>query len=157
MHLTDNSVAGDAAEAASDLTGGQTVQPELLQRFYAFVGPTHFRQPSVRNGASPGADLHLVSKHRPRDGDPQHTVTRLILDTIGAFSSVHRIKMLSGYVADPGLVACGGGKGHIRLMRDMPNAAVIPPLPRDYHGVNWAGFRTLYLKDGHLQPSTTGA
>jgi ABC-2 type transport system permease protein len=29
----------------------------------------------------------------------------------------------------------------------MPDASVIPPLPRDYHGVNWAGFRTLYLKE----------
>jgi ABC-2 type transport system permease protein len=29
----------------------------------------------------------------------------------------------------------------------MPDAAVMPPLPRDYHGVNWAGFRTLYLKE----------
>lgn len=29
----------------------------------------------------------------------------------------------------------------------MPDAAVIPPLPRDYHGVNWAGFQTLYLKE----------
>ena len=29
----------------------------------------------------------------------------------------------------------------------MPNAAVIPPLPRDYHGINWAGFQTLYLKE----------
>ncbi|HEY9218644.1 MAG TPA: ABC transporter permease [Phenylobacterium sp.] len=25
--------------------------------------------------------------------------------------------------------------------------AVIPPAPRDYHGVNWAGFRTLYLRE----------
>ena len=29
----------------------------------------------------------------------------------------------------------------------MPTAAVIPPLPRDYHGVNWEGLRTLYLRE----------
>ena len=28
-----------------------------------------------------------------------------------------------------------------------PAAAVIPPQPRDYHGVNWAGFRTLYRRE----------
>ena len=33
-------------------------------------------------------------------------------------------------------------------MKDMPTAeAVMPPQPRDYHGVNWAGFRTLYLRE----------
>ena len=39
-------------------------------------------------------------------------------------------------------------------MKDMPAAdtleaveAVIPPQPRDYHGVNWAGFQTLYLRE----------
>ena len=37
-------------------------------------------------------------------------------------------------------------------MKDVPNdvalvEAVIPPAPRDYHGVNWAGFRTLYLRE----------
>ncbi|MDF2901212.1 MAG: multidrug transporter permease, partial [Phenylobacterium sp.] len=33
-------------------------------------------------------------------------------------------------------------------MKDMPAAeAVIPPLPRDYHGFNWAGFTTLYLRE----------
>jgi ABC-2 type transport system permease protein len=33
-------------------------------------------------------------------------------------------------------------------MKDMPaDAAVMPPQPRDYHGVNWAGFRTLYLRE----------
>ncbi len=29
----------------------------------------------------------------------------------------------------------------------MPQAAVIPPAPRDYHGVNWEGLRTLYLRE----------
>ena len=33
------------------------------------------------------------------------------------------------------------------LMKDMPDAAVIPPLPRDYHGVNWEGVRTLYVRE----------
>ncbi|MFC3076526.1 ABC transporter permease [Phenylobacterium terrae] len=37
-------------------------------------------------------------------------------------------------------------------MKDVPDdvalvEAVIPPAPRDYHGVNWAGFRTLYLRE----------
>ena len=33
-------------------------------------------------------------------------------------------------------------------MKDMPAAeAVIPPMPRDYHGFNWAGFTTLYLRE----------
>jgi ABC-2 type transport system permease protein len=31
-------------------------------------------------------------------------------------------------------------------MRDMP-AAVIPPQPRDYHGANWVGVRTLYGRE----------
>ncbi|HZL01116.1 MAG TPA: ABC transporter permease [Caulobacteraceae bacterium] len=32
-------------------------------------------------------------------------------------------------------------------MKDMPAQAVIPPAPRDYHGVNWEGLRTLYLRE----------
>lgn len=32
-------------------------------------------------------------------------------------------------------------------MRDMLAADVIPPLPRDYHGVNWEGVRTLYVRE----------
>lgn len=33
-------------------------------------------------------------------------------------------------------------------MKDVPaDHTVIPPLPRDYHGFNWAGFRTLYLRE----------
>lgn len=37
-------------------------------------------------------------------------------------------------------------------MKDVPAEAavveaVIPPAPRDYHGVNWAGLRTLYLRE----------
>ncbi len=31
-------------------------------------------------------------------------------------------------------------------MKDM-NAAIIPPLPREYPGVNWQGLRTLYLRE----------
>ena len=31
-------------------------------------------------------------------------------------------------------------------MKDMP-AAVIPPPPRDYHGANWEGLRTLYKRE----------
>src|SRR5579859_983022 len=31
-------------------------------------------------------------------------------------------------------------------MKDMP-ALVAPPPPRDYHGVNWEGLRTLYLRE----------
>ncbi len=33
------------------------------------------------------------------------------------------------------------------LMKDMPDVAVIPPLPRNYHGVNWEGLRTLYVRE----------
>jgi ABC-2 type transport system permease protein len=33
-------------------------------------------------------------------------------------------------------------------MKDMPAVeAVLPPQPRDYHGINWAGFQTLYLRE----------
>jgi ABC-2 type transport system permease protein len=32
-------------------------------------------------------------------------------------------------------------------MKDMPVSAVVPPLPRDYHGVNWEGLRTLYMRE----------
>ena len=32
-------------------------------------------------------------------------------------------------------------------MKDMPNIAVAPPTPRDYHGANWEGLRTLYLRE----------
>jgi ABC-2 type transport system permease protein len=33
-------------------------------------------------------------------------------------------------------------------MKDLPaSEAVIPPAPRDYHGVNWAGLKTLYLRE----------
>ena len=40
--------------------------------------------------------------------------------------------------------------GHIHAMKDMadfPASSVIPPRPRDYHGVNWTGTWTLYLKE----------
>ena len=32
-------------------------------------------------------------------------------------------------------------------MKDVAVETVIPPLPRDYHGFNWAGFKTLYLRE----------
>ena len=33
-------------------------------------------------------------------------------------------------------------------MKDLPlSEAVIPPAPRDYHGVNWEGLKTLYLRE----------
>jgi ABC-2 type transport system permease protein len=35
----------------------------------------------------------------------------------------------------------------MEAMKDMPISAVIPPLPRDYHGVNWEGLRTLYMRE----------
>jgi len=35
----------------------------------------------------------------------------------------------------------------MRGMKDMPTATIIPPLPREYHGVNWEGLRTLYLRE----------
>jgi len=35
----------------------------------------------------------------------------------------------------------------MRGMKDMPATIVIPPLPREYHGVNWEGLRTLYVRE----------
>ena len=32
-------------------------------------------------------------------------------------------------------------------MKDMPDVTVMPPTPRDYHGANWEGLRTLYLRE----------
>ena len=33
-------------------------------------------------------------------------------------------------------------------MKDMPaDEIVLPPQPRDYHGINWEGFTTLYLRE----------
>ena len=32
-------------------------------------------------------------------------------------------------------------------MRDMPAETVLPPLPRDYPGINWMGLKTLYLRE----------
>src|SRR5258705_2470796 len=42
-----------------------------------------------------------------------------------------------------------GARGRTwRGMKDMPAVeAVLPPQPRDYHGVNWEGFKTLYLRE----------
>src|SRR5690606_37871266 len=49
-------------------------------------------------------------------------------------------------------LAAQAASAHISLMKDVPDEAarveaVIPPAPRDYQGVNWAGFRTLYLRE----------
>lgn len=36
----------------------------------------------------------------------------------------------------------------MRAMKDMPlSETVLPPLPRDYPGVNWVGLRTLYVRE----------
>ena len=32
-------------------------------------------------------------------------------------------------------------------MKDVASPTVIPPLPRDYNGVNWEGLRTLYVRE----------
>lgn len=32
-------------------------------------------------------------------------------------------------------------------MRDLPAETVLPPQPRAYHGVNWAGLQTLYIRE----------
>jgi ABC-2 type transport system permease protein len=32
-------------------------------------------------------------------------------------------------------------------MKDVPAEIVLPPQPRAYHGVNWAGLQTLYLRE----------
>jgi hypothetical protein len=41
MYLADDSVARDAAETARNLTGAQTISPEFLQEFDAFIIPGH--------------------------------------------------------------------------------------------------------------------
>jgi len=32
-------------------------------------------------------------------------------------------------------------------MKDMPDPAISPPVPREYHGANWEGLRTLYVRE----------
>src|SRR5271168_4937786 len=32
-------------------------------------------------------------------------------------------------------------------MKDMPESLASPPLPREYHGANWEGLRTLYVRE----------
>ncbi len=32
-------------------------------------------------------------------------------------------------------------------MKDMPDTVANPPLPREYHGANWEGLRTLYVRE----------
>ena len=32
-------------------------------------------------------------------------------------------------------------------MKDMAASGVVPPAPRNYHGANWEGVRTLYLRE----------
>ena len=45
------------------------------------------------------------------------------------------------------------GWAHMRAMNDIARTdaliseAVIPPQPRDYHGINWGGLQTLYLRE----------
>src|SRR5690349_19772757 len=41
MHLADDGIAGDAAEASGDLAGGKSFRPELFQEIDAFVVPGH--------------------------------------------------------------------------------------------------------------------
>jgi len=62
--------------------------------------------------------------------------------------------------AGPAPGGCGGGelarahgRAHMGAMNDVARTggllseAVIPPQPRDYHGLNWGGLRTLYLRE----------
>jgi ABC-2 type transport system permease protein len=35
----------------------------------------------------------------------------------------------------------------MKEMKDMPSPAIIPPLPHEYHGPNWEGLRTLYVRE----------
>jgi ABC-2 type transport system permease protein len=47
-----------------------------------------------------------------------------------------------------GALAPGGSTAHISAMRDLPLAeTVLPPQPRAYHGVNWEGLKTLYVRE----------
>src|SRR5271155_4859853 len=39
------------------------------------------------------------------------------------------------------------GGAHQGSMRDLPIAAVTPPQPRAYRGINWDGFRALYVRE----------
>jgi hypothetical protein len=41
MDFADDSVSGYAAKLAGNLTGAETIGPELLELFYALVRPTH--------------------------------------------------------------------------------------------------------------------
>ena len=44
-------------------------------------------------------------------------------------------------------LAPGAARGHMGFMANLTDEIVLPPRPRDYHGVNWAGFRSLYLRE----------
>jgi len=47
-----------------------------------------------------------------------------------------------------GALAPAGRTAHISAMRDLPIAeATLPPQPRAYHGVNWEGLKTLYVRE----------
>ncbi len=35
----------------------------------------------------------------------------------------------------------------MRGMKDMPDMVASPPMPREYHGANWEGLRTLYVRE----------
>ncbi len=45
-------------------------------------------------------------------------------------------------------LAGGPRQAHMRAMKDMASSdTVLPPQPRDYHGVNWVGLQTLYVRE----------
>jgi len=47
-----------------------------------------------------------------------------------------------------GALAPGRLTAHISAMRDLPIVEVVlPPQPRAYHGVNWEGLKTLYVRE----------
>jgi ABC-2 type transport system permease protein len=45
-------------------------------------------------------------------------------------------------------LAGGPRQAHMRAMKEMAaSETVLPPQPRDYHGVNWVGLQTLYVRE----------
>src|ERR1700687_2451214 len=46
-----------------------------------------------------------------------------------------------------GPLARAGRRAQRGPMKDMPETLASPPLPREYHGANWEGLRTLYVRE----------
>src|SRR5258706_14198626 len=56
--------------------------------------------------------------------------------------------MWSQFAAALGDLGARRLRAHMRRMKDMPlSETILPPLPRDYHGMNWEGLKTLYMRE----------